>query len=156
MHRPANVSTRHLLCFRTHARSQMHTHSQMHRQSLMHRQDTQKTTPTHHTRSKTNGTMAREMRTTGDNMVARTRYQVCTAAVVLSPRQCVAVATLELCLPFRSIQGGTCQKGYGGGADHRRYRAHRDAACASRYAHGPPRRAPASCDSSRNETAVIP
>lgn len=56
--------------------------------------------------------------------------------------------------PFRSNPGGTCRKGYGGGAAHQRYRDLQDASCASRYARGPPRRAPASCGSSRNETAV--
>lgn len=56
--------------------------------------------------------------------------------------------------PFRSTQGGTCRRGCGGGAGHRRYRARRDASCASRHARGPPRRAPASCGSSRNGTAA--
>ena len=57
--------------------------------------------------------------------------------------------------PFRSTQGGTCRRGCGGGAGHRRYRAHRDASCASRHARGPPKRAPASCGSSRNGTAAM-
>lgn len=56
--------------------------------------------------------------------------------------------------PFRSTQGGTYRRGCGGGAGHRRYRAHRDAFCASRHARGPPIRAPASCGSSRNGTAA--
>lgn len=56
--------------------------------------------------------------------------------------------------PFRSNQGGTCQRECGGGVGHRRYRVHQDAYGASRYVHDPPTHARASFGSSRNGTAA--